>query len=473
MIELRPFQREFLRGALAPGIDTAFLSLPRGNGKSSLAAYLLTRILSPGDELFRPGAESVLLAASIEQARITYRFAREMLGESHHKFTDAANRVSISHPATNTRLRVISSSGRTAMGLGADTPFAVWDEPGAAEVVGGQLMHDALSTALGKPASDMRLLMIGTIAPSASGWWRELAEGGSHGSTFGMLRQCDDLDRWDDWGMIRHCNPLVEISAKFRERLKLERDAARSDSQLKARFLSYRLNHPAGDESQMLLSVPDWQLALRRPVPDREGSPVCAVDLGHNRAWSAVTAVWANGRAEARAVAPGVPSLEMQEKRDKVERGTYSRLAEQGVLRVAEGLRVPPVPMVIDLLKGTWGKPRKIICDRARINELRDAQPSGVPLVERAARGKFEPAADIRAFRRAVKDGPLAIDPESAALISTSLLAAVVKNDESGCFWLVKKSHNVGRDDVVASLLLNVGQIAPEFYRPVRKRRFL
>ena len=41
------FQRKFIAGATAPGIDTAALSIARGNGKSALAAYLLTRALTP------------------------------------------------------------------------------------------------------------------------------------------------------------------------------------------------------------------------------------------------------------------------------------------------------------------------------------------------------------------------------------------------------------------------------------------
>ena len=79
MLTLRPFQRKFIARATAPGIDTAALSLPRGNGKSALAGHLLTRVLTPTDELFGPGTESVLCAASIEQARICFRFARQDL----------------------------------------------------------------------------------------------------------------------------------------------------------------------------------------------------------------------------------------------------------------------------------------------------------------------------------------------------------------------------------------------------------
>ena len=80
MIELRSFQRRFVAKATRPGIDTTALSLPRGNGKSWLAAHLLTRALTPGDSLHVSGSEYLLAAASIEQARLCFRFVRAMVG---------------------------------------------------------------------------------------------------------------------------------------------------------------------------------------------------------------------------------------------------------------------------------------------------------------------------------------------------------------------------------------------------------
>ena len=62
MFELRLFQRQFLKAALSPKVDTAALSLPRGNGKSSLAGHLAARLLTPGDDLFRAGTESIVIA---------------------------------------------------------------------------------------------------------------------------------------------------------------------------------------------------------------------------------------------------------------------------------------------------------------------------------------------------------------------------------------------------------------------------
>ena len=155
MLKLRPFQKTFLRGALAPGVDVAALSLPRGNGKSWLAAYILARCLTPGDKLHVAGAEYLLCAASIEQARLCYRFIRaelEPLGG--YRFIDSTTRLGITHKADNTRLRVLSSNGKTAMGI-VGCPLLVADEPGSWETTGGTLMYDAIVTALGKPGSPM------------------------------------------------------------------------------------------------------------------------------------------------------------------------------------------------------------------------------------------------------------------------------------------------------------------------------
>ena len=131
-IELREFQKRFIAGATAEGIDTAALSIPRGNGKSWLAGHLLGRILNPADPLFRPGTESVLCAASIEQARIVFRFVRENLeedGGGEYRFIDSFAKIAATHRPSNTRLRVIGSNGRGAFGL-VGCPFAVGGRTG-------------------------------------------------------------------------------------------------------------------------------------------------------------------------------------------------------------------------------------------------------------------------------------------------------------------------------------------------------
>ena len=457
--ELRTFQRRFIKGALAPGVDVAGLSIPRGNGKSWLAAHLLRRCLTPGDSLHVPGAEYLLCAASIEQARLCYRFIRaELEPGGGYSFIDSATRIGITHRASNTRLRVLSSNGKTAMGI-VNCPLLVADEPGSWEVVGGKLMFDAIVTALGKPNSPMRTVFIGTLAPSMSGWWHDLIADGSGPTTYVQALQ-GDTEKWDTWAEIRRCNPLTAISGDFRRRLKVERDAARLDSTLKARFLSYRLNRPSGDESEVLLTVTDWERVTAREVPEREGRPFVGVDLGGGRAWSAAVAVWASGRVEALAVAPGIPDLDEQERRDRVPAGTYAKLYDMGQLEVAEGLRVQPPSAMWELIRDTWGKPQVIVLDRFRLAEFEDAVKRGARLEPRVSRWS-EASFDIRSLRKMALDGPLAVDEGSRALLATSLSQALVKSDDAGNTRLVKKGYNnTSRDDVAQALTLAAGALA-------------
>ena len=446
------------------------LSLPRGNGKSWLSAHILTDALTPGTALFEAGREYILLAASIEQARIVYRFVRDNLeGDPDYKFQDSAVRIGVTHKPSNTRLRTISSNGKTAMGL-VNNPLVIADEPGSWEVAGGQLMYDALWTALGKPGSPMRVIFIGTLAPSVSGWWHDLVKDGTRDNRFVYCLQ-GDPERWDDWNEIRRCNPLASVDAKFRKQLLRERDEARRDTRLKARFLSYRLNVPSGDETSMLLTVDDWERICARPVPGREGRPIVGVDLGGGRAWSAAVAVWRSGRIEAMACAPGIPDLGEQEKRDRVPRGTYRVLARSGALHVAEGLRVQPPAQLVAAMLAAWGAPECIICDRFRLAELQDCA-RGIPVLPRVARWS-EAAEDIRALRKMAADGPLSCDAGSRSLLTASLSAATVKSDDQGNTRLAKHGHNnTARDDVATALTLAAGEFARRLATPPRRLRW-
>ena len=460
----RPFQKRFLKAALAPGIDTACLSLPRGNGKSWLAGELAARVLTESSDLWRPRTESVLCAASLEQARIVHRFAREILEPTGaYRFLDSHTRIGITHKATNTRLRVIGSNGKTAMGL-VNTPWVIADEPGSWETNGGTLLHDAIQTAQGKPGSPLRVLYIGTLAPARDGWWRQMVDGGSAASTHVTLLQ-GRADRWRDLREIRRVNPLTAIDDRFLKKLIEERDAARRDTRLKARFLSYRLNLPTADESEVLLTVEDWKRVLARPVPDADGAPMVGLDLGQNRAWSGAVSLWPNGRCEALAIAPGIPSLADQEKRDLVPAGTYRRLFDLGILHVVDGLRVPPVAAVVNLIRQRWGRPRVLVTDFFRLADLKD-NARGIRIETRRTRWS-ESGFDIRSLRKIALDGPLAIGQPDAALVEASLAFAMVKNEEGNERLVKRGTNNTARDDVAAALILAAGARAR---RPAKPR---
>ena len=221
-MKLRPFQREFVAGVLKPGTTRAALSIPRGNGKSWLAGYLAAESLTPGGALWESGAENILLSGSLDQARYVWRFCRELLGEDGYSYQDSTNKIE-SGTRQPTRASRCGVRGRRARlgswALGLRLPTSL----GLGHVVGGGTMADALDTAIGKPNTDLRVVYIGTLAPSRSGWWHDLIQDGSGGSTYIQAIR-GDLAKWDSWPEIRRCNPLVEISAQFRKTLLEERD---------------------------------------------------------------------------------------------------------------------------------------------------------------------------------------------------------------------------------------------------------
>ena len=443
--------------------DTVVLSGPRSLGKTFMAARVLARCLTPGDPLHQPGREYILGAASLEQARLTFGFLREWLDDGSHKyrFIDSTTRMGITEIASNTKLRVISSNAKTSFGL-VNVPLAVIDEPGALEIVGGQLLADSLFTAQGKTGSRLKLVLCGTLAPMATNsghWWWDIVTDGTKGRVHVQYFH-GAAETWDKWGTIRKANPLINIDPHTRKVVLEERDAARTDSRLKARFLSYRLNYPTRDESDVLLTLDDWKRVTKREPGGAEGQPLVGVDLGGGRAFSAAVAVYPSGLIDAVAISPGIPSLADQEVRDRVGRGTYEKLEESGMLLMADGLRVPSPRQLWETILERWGRPKLIICDRFRLDELRDVVRGKAKIEDRVTRWS-DASFDIRALRKFSKDGPFTATMGCRSPIEASLHVAFVKNDDAGSTRLIKRgTNNAARDDVAAALVLAAGAYA-------------
>ena len=468
-MELLNFQNKFIRAAFNdPAFYLSTLSIPRGNGKSTLCGHLIARCLMPGDPFFiGENFEVVLLAGSLEQARFVFRKARIELEkqDGEYRFLDSVSRLGITHKERNARLRVISSDSKRAFGL-VGVKWVIGDEPGAWQTIGGQRMYDAIVTSAGKPDSLLRCILIGTIAPAdEGGWWANLVDNGTDRKRGVYVQSLKgNRDRWNKASEIRRCNPLMWRYAESRKQLLNERDAAVSDPAAKTRFLRYRLNVPEREESKTLILFEDWEQVLKRPEAERKGKPIVGIDLGAGRSWSAAVAIWAEtGRVEAIAFCPGIPSIEDQEKRDRIPRGTYQRLVDAGYLFVADNLRVQPIKDFVSILLERWGDPAVMIADRFRHEELKDACNTAGYYGE--VKGRVtrwsESSEDIRAFRRFALDENMSVEKKSRKLITTSLIGAEIKNDDAGNSRLAKKGTNsTGRDDVVAAMLLACGEAA-------------
>ena len=127
---LLPFQEAFATAVSRKEnpVDIAALSVPRAQGKSWLCGKLVARSISPGDSLFEPAVETFWLP------RLDLKLGScwSLLGlpwgsrKAYRWRVDGAI-----HIETRTRVRVISSDSRRALGLGANVRLVIADEPGA------------------------------------------------------------------------------------------------------------------------------------------------------------------------------------------------------------------------------------------------------------------------------------------------------------------------------------------------------
>ena len=123
--------------------------------------------LRPGSPLYQEGIETLVVSCHPwSRSRIILGFIREALADviDEYRWLDSSQRLTVTHKESRTRLRVLSSSAKRAMGLSQFSTI-YGDEPGSWEARGGALMFDALRQSLGK-RQGQRLVLIGTRAPS-------------------------------------------------------------------------------------------------------------------------------------------------------------------------------------------------------------------------------------------------------------------------------------------------------------------
>ena len=455
---LMPFQQSYVDALCRVNHppDVAALSVPRGNGKSWLCGGLVARALTPGDKLHEPGVENILVSSSMNQARIVLEFARTALGEVEGYRWRADG---VTHVASRARVRIVSSDARRALGLGANVRIIIADEPGAWSPIQGRRLWDAMLTSLGKRKT--QIVVVGTLAPAPltgpASWWPGFIKQGSGDGRHVALLQADPA-KWTDFDEVLKCNPVSSINPHLRRTLEREHRAALESDRAARTFRQYRLNIP-GDpvDAQPLVTSAEWERVCARPVPECEGSPVVAVDLGGNRSWSAAAAVWPTGRIECWAVAPGVPTLAEQEHADHVADGSYSELVRSGGLSVDAGRAVPSVER---LLSRVWAwEPSCIVSDPYRSAELGQAVGGRARIIERARSGG-ESTSNVQSLRSLLLDTGAGVTEASRALLAAAWLQTNLVIGNDGLTKVTKLDARRSRDDASAALLLAAGERA-------------
>lgn len=172
-VRLREWQRDIVRGVLAPGVRRGLVSVPRGNGKSALAGFLaLYALYADGEE----GAQVLTVASDERQAGIVYTACRRMVELSPeltavtHVYKD---RLVV--PLSGSTLRYLPSEPSALQGW--DPSFCVVDELHVVR----EDTYSAMQLAAGKRERSL-LLAISTPAGDSDGIMWRLVEAGREGT---------------------------------------------------------------------------------------------------------------------------------------------------------------------------------------------------------------------------------------------------------------------------------------------------
>ena len=456
------YQRRFLRGAFRPGVMRAGLSLARGGGKTGLASALALDSIRSAGVLHRNGGETIVIASSFQQGRLTFEAVRtslELLDEDgEYRIRDQQNLADIQHRRTKARLRVAGADNRRAHGWRAN--LIIGDEP-SQWGPRGELLAAAIRTALGKRAG-ARAIFIGTRPASDSHFFaRLLAEGDP--SIYSQVHAApSDAPpfRVSTW---RRANPGLDHGLPRIETLRAEARLAKRDPAELATWRSLRLNQGTSEvESQMLIDALVWRAAETDDLPPREGPMSLGVDLGGTAAFSAAAAFWPrSGRLEGFVSCGTVPALSERALADGVA-GVYESMKAAGELVQIGGRVVPVGPFLAEAVR-RYGRPNAIAADRWRAGELEDGvREAGLNLPEPTWRGQGwrDGSIDVRQFRAAVLEGKVAA-PVSLAMRAAFAEAKTV-TDSSANEKLAKAGEGQhrrrGRDDLAAAIVLSVAE---------------
>ena len=474
--KLLPWELDFLAGAFADGIDTAALTIARGNGKTALCAALAAAAVA--GPLAVPRGACLVAASSYEQARILFSFALDYLRPwleaepDRWRVLDSSTASRVEDRKTGAVLRAIGSDPRRAHGEAPRLILA--DEPAQWPPNMSERMNAALSTARGK-IPDARMISLGTRPATSGGWFAKLLAPGVPG-VYSQAHVAPPDAALDDVAAWESANPSLPYFPALRKAVERESARALADPSNAASFRALRLNAGTSDvDANTLIDVDTWERSEADELPPRRGPMVLGVDLGGASAMTGAAAYWPHsGRLEASAWFPGVPTLAERGLRDGVGR-LYVELQERGELMTTRGRTVP----VVDVLRwavDTWGPPAVAVSDRYKEAEMRQAlDDAGLTggIIFRG-QGFRDGSEDVRAFRRAVLDGN--VTAPRSKLIRSALAEAVTVSDTAGNEKLAKSTEGGrrtrARDDVAAAMILAVAEGARRGARPRKPRRW-
>ena len=317
--QVLPWQREFIQGAFAPDVDEAGLSVARANGKTTLLAGVALASVIEDGPLVQPNAETVIVAASLQQGRILFQhvlaFGGDRLKSKRYRILNNTQHGQIIDRETGASVKLIGSDYKKAHGLAPALTLA--DEPAQWEA-GGDAMAAALKTSRGKiPGS--RFIALGTRARNSLHWFSRMLRSEGPGK-YMQTHAADCLDDPADTAQWMMANPSLLHLPDLRAVIQSEARDAAHDPGLLASFQSLRLNGGVSEVEgrDMLIQPALWKELLEAPEAPPKGRRVWGIDLGGSAAMSAVACCWETGRLETLAMFGSEPDLQARSLRDGV-----------------------------------------------------------------------------------------------------------------------------------------------------------
>ena len=373
-----------MRGAFAPGVQSAGLSVARGNGKSTLLAGVACAALD--GPLAVPRGEVLIVAASYQQGRVCFDHIRSFMADRladkrQWRVQDTMQVASITHRQTGASVRVLGSDPRRAHGLAP--VLVLCDEPAQWPESTGERMVAALRTAAGKQPT-CRFVALGTRPAEPTHWFEKMLTGGADFAMSFAAAPGDPPYRKRTWAK---ANPSMVHMPDLEAAIRSEASSAKVDPGLAAQFAALRLNLGTADtERPLLLEAGLWRTI--EGEADRAGPCTWGLDLGTSAAMAAVSAYWPDtGRLETMAAFPTDPSLAERGIRDGVG-GAYVDMHARNELLQTGGRAVDIAGLIAGALE-RFGPPVRLAADRWREAELRDVlDRARVPVASLESRGQ-------------------------------------------------------------------------------------
>jgi len=461
-IKLAPFQKQFVKGALADDVNVGALSIGRGNAKTALSAGIaLGALLGVWDK--QPRREIVIAGRTRDQAAIAWSFAaafsRTLPDEMQRGLIFRRSpRLEIEWEGDGGShfLRAIAADGKSV--LGSAPNLVLMDERGHWERDRGDELEHALLSGLGKRGG--RALIISTSAADDThpfSVWLDEDQAGVYRQEH---RPAPSLPA-DDRVSLIEANPGAKygIGANIGWlEGQARRAIARGGSTLTTFRLYNRNERVSGETRDLLLTVDEWLDCETDELPPRSGPLVIGIDLGGSASMSAASFYWPDtNRLECLGTFPSSPSLADRGASDGVG-SRYQEMKDRGELNTLGAKTVPVVDWLQQIAAHAEGEAiTALVADRFKQAEFAEAaQAAGIraPIVWRGM-GFKDGGEDCERFRRAAYDGKVRAAP--SLLLRSAFADAVTLRDPANNLKLAK-ARSTGRIDPVASTVLAVAQ---------------